>query len=228
MSGKKKKRVDKKLKIELASYSPETTYEQLQKVCFFAVYHKIPVLSVPLYLVDKARPYLVDTKVACLVDFPFGYSTTQIKHHSIIRACNLGADIVEMTMNNGLIFNKEWDKIHIEVKTSMELCKSKGVEFRVAVDHKWFENDYFVELCNALSYTGVDGVVTNAGTNVDDPIDNILVSKRVEKEIKVKVICASNMFTEKHIEMIMSMSEIDRIRISNYGLANRVLGSCGV
>ena len=53
----------------------------------------------PLYLVEKTKPLLIDgVKCCCLIDFPYGYSTIDIKHHAIIKTCRQGASIIELTI----------------------------------------------------------------------------------------------------------------------------------
>lgn len=224
MSGKKQKNT----LIELGCYDTETTYDQIQKISYLAVYHKLDCVSVPLYLLEKTKPYLGDmVKMSCMIDFPYGYSTIDIKHHSIIKACRLGANIIEFTINNGLIFNKEFDKLHTELKTSYELCKSNKVELRACINYRYFDNDYVLDLSSALAYSGIDAIITNTGNLPDDPMDNIIISNKIEKTTGIPVISSSPFFSTKHKELI-EKSCISGIRINNYNTAKEILGSCGV
>lgn len=225
MSGKK---TPKHTLIEMGCYDPYITYEQIQRICFFAVYHKLNAVSVPLYLVEKVKPYLQTmVKTACLIDFPYGYSTLAVKHHAIIEACRQEAKIIEFTLNNGLIFNKEWDKIHNELKTTADLCKSKNVEFRVAINYRFFEDDYVVDLATSLGYAGVEGILTNTGNLPDDPSDNILLSHKISKMTGITTISSSPFYTKKHYENIKK-SKVSGIRINNFNVAKEILGSDGV
>lgn len=226
MSGKPKTK--KQTIVELGVYDYDVKYDLLQKIGFFATYHKLNAVSVPISFLDKVKPYLLNVKTACLIDAPYGLSLLEIKHHSIIKAIHKEAEIIELVLNNNLIINKEWEKLQNELKTCLELCRSKQVEFRIAIDWRLMSEAEAIELCNAVAYAGVDCIITSNGYTPDDPSDNIILAQKAQKTHKIPVICSSVLFKPFHLESIRENKHIYGLRINNYELAKRFLGDAGV
>jgi deoxyribose-phosphate aldolase len=60
---------------------PGTTKADIKKTCEEAIQYKFPAVCIPPSFIKDAKLYLKDSKVkiATVIGFPFGYSSTETK-----------------------------------------------------------------------------------------------------------------------------------------------------
>src|SRR5687768_10533478 len=110
--------------MNIASYidhtvlKPETTPAHIQKLCAEAVAEKFAAVCVPPYFVIKAKELVrgSDVKVATVIGFPFGYSSTEAKLAEIEQAIADGADELDVVHNITALKDGNYDYLQTEVK----------------------------------------------------------------------------------------------------------------
>ncbi len=199
------------MQLELALTQPEITTKDVQEATFLAIKNNVSVFSVPITYLKTAKEYLEGTKtiLAASVDCPYGQNPTELRHAAIILAERRGAKIVELGLNMGWMREKNYKDVQTDVKLCIELAKQYGVEIRFVTEYRLFEEKEVDEWLEFLSNLGVDCLISSFGLVTDDPLDNILMAKKVSKICKV--IPASNLWQAKHIESAKT-SKVKTIR----------------
>ena len=145
---------------------PTMTDEDLVKGCEMAIAYNVASVFVKPYAVKKAHEILKDSGVAagCVVGFPHGNSTTQVKVFETELAIKDGAAEIDMVINIGKAIEGDWDYIEHEISEIVHVTKKNNVILKVI-----FENDYMpddehkIRLCRICSKLKVDYVKTSSG-----------------------------------------------------------------
>lgn len=87
---------------------PGTTWDDVKKTCDEAKQHKFAAVCIPACFVKEAKSYLEksDVKVATVVGFPFGYTSTNAKVAETASAIKDGVDEIDMVINIGYLKSK--------------------------------------------------------------------------------------------------------------------------
>jgi deoxyribose-phosphate aldolase len=214
--------MDIKMLIELALNQPEITIADIQKATFLSIERKVSVLSVPILYLPLAQEYVKGTNVvlAASIDCPYGQSPTELRHAAIILAERRGAEIVELGINAGWIKDKKDSELRTDIKTCLEVCKSKNLSLRLVLEYRLFDDAEVAKYCEFFQDLGVDYIISSFGMLPDDPSDNLLLAKKVAKQ--VKYLPASNLWQPKHIEMAKA-SKVKSIRFLSVPLFERCI-----
>ena len=103
-------------------------------------------------------------KVGCVIGFPHGNSTTEVKVFEADRACNDGASEIDMVINIGKTLGGDWDYVENEIKLVTEACHRNNAIVKVI-----FETDFVtreedkIHLCQICTRVGADFVKTSTG-----------------------------------------------------------------
>jgi deoxyribose-phosphate aldolase len=117
-------------------------------------------------MVKQASELLKDTdvRVGCVIGFPAGNSTVEVKRFETEVACSDGALEIDMVINIGKALQGDWDYIRKEIETIADECHYHGAIVKVI-----FETDFLTEeedirqLCKICTEAGADYVKTSTG-----------------------------------------------------------------
>lgn len=145
---------------------PTMTDADLKRECDIARKYNVASVCVKPYAVKMARMHLrgSDVKTGCVVGFPHGNSTTEIKVLEARQACADGAVEVDMVINTGKVLSGDWEYVENEIKAVTEECHKDDAIIKVI-----FETDYItreedkIRLCEICTRTGADFVKTSTG-----------------------------------------------------------------
>lgn len=145
---------------------PTMTDEDLKRECELAKEYNVALACVKPYAVRKAHELLKDSGVAtgCVVGFPHGNSTTEVKVFETRKAINDGAIEIDMVINIGKALGGDWDYIEKEIAEIISFTQKHNVILKVI-----FENDFIlidehkIRLCKICSKLKVDYVKTSTG-----------------------------------------------------------------
>lgn len=145
---------------------PTMTDEDLRRECDVAVRNNVASVCVKPYAVKQAVSYLKDSevKVGCVVGFPHGNSTREVKVFEANHACMEGAVEIDMVINIGKALGGDWDYVEREIKAVTNACHNNNAIVKVI-----FETDYItrnedkIKLCEICTQAGADFVKTSTG-----------------------------------------------------------------
>jgi len=180
---------------------PTLTDEDLRRECAVAVKYDVASVCVKPYGVKQAVDLLKDSDVlvGCVIGFPAGNSTIEVKVFEAEQACEDGAVEIDMVINIGKALQRDWEYITREIKSVTDACHKRGAIVKVI-----FETDYvtreadIVKLCQICTEVGADYVKTSSGFGfVKQPNDDYnykgatipvleLMKKSVGPKVKIK------------------------------------------
>ena len=145
---------------------PTMTDEDLKRECEVAKKYDVASVCVKPYAVPLAVESLKgsDVLVGCVIGFPAGNSSIDVKVFETEKACKDGAVEIDMVINVGKALQADWDYIEEEIGAVTEASHKHNAIVKVI-----FETDYvtdeadIVKLCEICTKVGADYVKTSSG-----------------------------------------------------------------
>jgi deoxyribose-phosphate aldolase len=145
---------------------PTYTDEDLKRQCEIAKKYNVASVCVKPYAVRQAVQMLKesDIPVGCVIGFPHGNSSVDVKVFESEQACNDGAVEIDMVINIGKLLSGDWNYVEKEIKAITETCHRNNAIIKVI-----FETDYVtrrddkIRLCEICTLVGADFVKTSTG-----------------------------------------------------------------
>lgn len=145
---------------------PVLTDEDLARECGIAAKYGVASVCVKPYAVKKAAELLKgsDVLVGCVIGFPHGNSSTEVKVFETGKACKDGAVEIDMVINIGKALGGDWDYVENEIRSVTETCHLHKAIVKVII-----ETDYItrkedkIRLCEICTRAGADFVKTSTG-----------------------------------------------------------------
>jgi deoxyribose-phosphate aldolase len=170
--------------ITLASYidhtilKPTTTHIDIKKICKEAVEYGFAAVCVPPPLVTVAvdgvkragNPAMgkrdgteAAVKVATVIGFPFGYSTTAAKLAEVEQAIADGADELDIVINLILLRAGRWPELEEEMTVLTARAHEEGRIVKVIIESGILSDEEIIRCCRIYSRVGVDFLKTSTG-----------------------------------------------------------------
>jgi deoxyribose-phosphate aldolase len=145
---------------------PTMTDADLERECATAAKYSVASVCVKPYAVRRAAKLLKGTgvKTGCVIGFPHGNSSTEVKVFEAENACNDGAVEIDMVINIGKALSGAWEYVEDEIRAVAEACHKNDAIVKVI-----FETDYItretdkIRLCEICTRAGADFVKTSTG-----------------------------------------------------------------
>lgn len=145
---------------------PTHTDEDLRKQCEIAKKYNVASVCVKPYAVKLAKEWLKgsEVEVGCVIGFPHGNSSVEVKVFETESACKDGATEIDMVINIGKALAGEWAYVEEEIKAVTDASHKHNAIVKVI-----FETDYVtqtedkIKLCEICTKVGADFVKTSTG-----------------------------------------------------------------
>jgi deoxyribose-phosphate aldolase len=152
--------------IDHSILQPTHTDADLEKQCAVAKKYNVASVCVKPYAVKQAVDHLKGTGVVvgCVIGFPHGNSSTEVKVFEAVQGCKDGAMEIDMVINIGKALGGDWDYVENEITLVTEACHRNRAIVKVI-----FETDYVtktedkIHLCEICTRAGADFVKTSTG-----------------------------------------------------------------
>ncbi len=180
---------------------PTMTDEDLKRECEVAKKYDVASVCVKPYAVKQAVGYLrgTDVLVGCVIGFPHGNSSIEVKAFETEKAIADGAVEIDMVVNIGKVLGEQWDYVEEEIKTMVSITKKHKAVLKVIFENDYLPEDkYKIRLCEICSRAKVDYVKTSTGFGFVKGADGkysyegatehdlILMRKHSAPEVKLK------------------------------------------
>jgi len=149
-----------------------------------------------------AKTIFNHSKVACVIDYPFGILDTKNRLSQIESAHKLGADCVNIVAPHNYLCNRKYDKLREDIRSTIELCSSLNVELRYILEYRIFSYDLLYKVCQILKVEGIDIIYPATGYGLDDINDNIIAAALINKKVPINIICNGNIWNNSQIESL--------------------------
>ena len=145
---------------------PTLTDEDLRRECEVAKKYDTASVCVKPYAVKQAVELLKGSNVlvGCVIGFPAGNSSIDVKVFETEKACLDGAVEIDMVINIGKALQGDWNYIKEEIRSVTEASHKHNAIVKVI-----FETDFVtqtedkIKLCEICTEVGADYVKTSSG-----------------------------------------------------------------
>ena len=141
---------------------PACTSQDIVKLCEEAKQHKFFSVCVNPHFVPLAKQCLenTDVKIACVVGFPLGANTTEMKVLEAVEAVKNGASEIDMVINNSKLKEKDYDYIIHEIN---EIREKSGVLTKVIIETSLLNEDEVKKMCEIVNNSKAECIKTSTG-----------------------------------------------------------------
>lgn len=168
---------------------PETTVEEVVRICKEAKEHGFASVCVNSYNISLVRDELKGSsvKTGATIGFPLGAVTKETKAFEAKNAISNGAQEVDMVMNIGALKSQKYDIVKEDIKAVVDAVKGKAL-LKVIIECCLLTDDEKIKACEIAVDAGADYVKTSTGFSTGGATveDVKLMRKTVGPDIGVK------------------------------------------
>ncbi len=173
---------------EYSLLEPELAKEDIERGCDLASrFHCYSVTIKPHYI-ELARRLLKDSgvKVASVIGFPLGGSTTAAKMFETSDAIQRGAEEIELAMNLGALRDQE--NLAVQNDVAVVVKSARGHPVKVVIEAGVLTEDEIKRACRLAEAAGASWIVTSAGFGLTQvsPRELCLVRESLQTNVKIK------------------------------------------
>ena len=157
--------------MSLASYidhtllQPDCKRADIIQLCKEAIAHQFYAVCIPPYFVKVAVGELKNSqvKVATVIGFPLGYSTTAAKVEEIKKALIDGVDELDVVINLAAVKSSDWAHVENDIDSATRMVHMKGKVIKLIIEASLLTNEELLKLCEICTRVGVNFVKTSTG-----------------------------------------------------------------
>ena len=152
--------------IDHSILNPTHTDADLEKHCAIAKKYDVASVCVKPYTVRQAVKFLKGSSVlvGCVIGFPHGNSSTDVKVFETEQACNDGAAEIDMVINIGKALGGDWNYVENEIRAVTKACHRNKAIVKVIFETDFVTKDEDkIRLCEICTKAGADFVKTSTG-----------------------------------------------------------------
>jgi deoxyribose-phosphate aldolase len=202
--------------IEHTLLKPDTTSEQIKKLCAEAMEHNFYAVCVPPFYTGEAIKALSKSKVktVTVVGFPLGYNLTPVKVEECRKAIDEGVDELDMVMNIAAFKDANYKEVQKDIQSVSDFAHLHNKLMKVIIETSCLNNEEIKKACEISAKGGADFVKTSTGFNGAGASVEIIKFMRnvLPKKIKIK---ASGGINNKIFAIDLINNGADRIGTSS-------------
>lgn len=148
--------------IDYTNLKPDATRADIEELCKIAKERGYANVCVNGAYVALCRQLLRGSGVgvACVVGFPLGASTTEVKAFEAAKAVEDGADEIDMVMAVGALKGGDFDYVAKDIAAVKHAC---GVTLKVIIEECMLTDEQIAEAAKICVRSGADIVKTSTG-----------------------------------------------------------------
>lgn len=153
--------------IDYTNLKPDATRADIEELCKIAKERGYANVCVNGAYVALCRQLLRGSGVgvACVVGFPLGASTTEVKAFEAAKAVEDGADEIDMVMAVGALKDGDFDYVTKDIAAVKHAC---GVTLKVIIEECLLTDEQIAEAAKICVRSGADIVKTSTGFSKAD------------------------------------------------------------
>lgn len=203
--------------IEYGHYDIASNESEIKEIITKALlFHPQTISTLPYYTKIAKSLIPKETRLSCIVDYPFGLSDSESRNKLLETAIKNGSEIVEIVAPSHLLCNRRYDKFRKELESYTKLCTESNVEIRYMLEYKLFTPELLYKTASILIDYNIPVMYPSVNYLLDNISDNILVSMLInQKNPKIKIIVNGSAWTDDHINTIFNNPKIYGYKTSN-------------
>ena len=195
---------------------PQASLEDIRRICDEAKKFKTASVCVnPSYIEFVARQLAgTDVTPCCVVAFPLGACTPEVKAFEAFDAVQHGAREVDMVINIGAVKSGDWKLVKRDIEAVVNAVKGRA-KVKVIIETCLLTDEEKIEMCHVVTRAGADFIKTSTGFSKAGATfhDVELFTANVGPTVKIKAAggISSLADAEKFIELGASRLGTSRI-----------------
>lgn len=152
--------------IDHTALKPETTAEEIVRLCQEARDHNLFAVCVAPSWVRTAREHLDGTAVrtVTVIGFPHGNTLPEVKAFEAEQAIRQGAQELDMVLNIGVLRSGQPDGVVRDIKAVVDVARrTPGTIVQVIIETALLSDEQKVQACRLVQETSADFVKTSTG-----------------------------------------------------------------
>ena len=151
--------------IEHTLLKPDSTLEQITKLCEEAIQYGFNSVCVAPYFVQHAKKTLKknDINVVTVVGFPLGYNTVSSKVEETKKAINSGAHEIDMVINISALKSNDIATVQNDIQSVVTACHLQNKICKVIIETCYLNEDEIKLACKICADCEADYVKTSTG-----------------------------------------------------------------
>lgn len=144
--------------------SADASSQMIREICEEAKEYGFYSVCVNPTHVSQCKEILKDSKVkiATVIGFPLGASTTEVKSFEAQNAIDNGADELDMVINIGALKDNNLDLVKNDIKAVVDVAGS-NIVVKVIIETSLLEEEEKIAACKISKEAGADFVKTSTG-----------------------------------------------------------------
>lgn len=174
-------------KVDHTLLSQTATWGEIQTLCDDAITYHTASVCIPPNYVKQAKEYVgTKMKICTVIGFPNGYQTTACKEFETKDAITNGADEIDMVIPLGLLRDKKYDEIILEISSLKQICGDKVL--KVIIETCLLTDEEKIKMCEIVTNAGADYIKTSTGFSTSGATleDIELFAKHIGPNVKIK------------------------------------------
>lgn len=176
--------------IDHAVLKPESTNNDLQQNAKMCIENEVFSMCVKPCDIKAAAHLLKESnvKVSCVLSFPHGADTTPTKVFQAKQAIDDGADEIDMVMNIGKFFSKDYKYVISDIGAVVTVAHENGIPVKVIQESGLLTLEQVAKACELSCEAGADFVKTSTGFGPGKATPGVIdvMVKTVGDKMKVK------------------------------------------
>jgi len=177
-------------KIDHAVLKPDQTEQDVRENAIMCIERGVASMCVRPCDIKLTADLLKDSSVmtSCVLSFPHGADTTEVKVFQAKRAIEDGTQEIDMVMNIGQFLSGNYDAVREDIKAVVDVAHAAGIAVKVIQESGFLTLEQIVIACELSCEAGADFVKTSTGFNTTSATPEIVdvMIKTVGTRMKVK------------------------------------------
>ncbi|MFN4081524.1 MAG: deoxyribose-phosphate aldolase [Saprospiraceae bacterium] len=152
--------------IEFTLLRPDCKVEDIQVLCAKALESGYAGVCVPPYHVKAAAKILQErggVRLTTVIGFPMGYQFISAKSEEIKRACNDGADELDVTLNVSAVKSGLWKEVMRDIDDTARAIRLRGKTGKLIIEYGLLSEPEVDRVCAMAAESGFDYIKTGTG-----------------------------------------------------------------
>lgn len=202
--------------IEYTLLRPDCSAEDIRALCETALRRGYAGVCVPPYHVKATAKLLQNqekVRMVTVVGFPMGYQSVAAKSEEIKRACNDGADDLDVTLNLSAVKSACWKDVLRDIDDTARAIRLRGKTSKLIIEYGLLSESEVEQVCAIAAEAGFDYIKTGTGFHNAPATPEMIAHLRRILPPSVKIKAAGGIRTAEDIAAMIETGA-DRIGTS--------------
>lgn len=208
---------------ELFCCDKDASNDDVRESLFFAMKKKLNGLVVSHNAIQDIKELAQGIDIICPIDYPLGNMDGAIRQHAAVAAGKKGAHALNVVASNFYIANRQFTKLHDDLKAMYSICHDFNMVLRVMIDYRIMSNEDLLYIADIIHMANIDIIYPSTHSIPDDIADSLILANVISTHSKLSVMINPNIWSKLQYEKI-SHSGVYGVQFRNIATAKTIFG----